>query len=638
MEHPAAVRASWWEGRHPQNLAYWQTNFPCRAACPVNTNAGGYVSLIAQGRYRDAYLLARAPNPMASICGRVCAHPCEAACRRAQIDDPIAIRALKRFVTEQHGVESAASFEDILRVVERPRPRLEQGQKVAVVGAGPAGLACAHDLALMGHSVVVFDAAPAGGGMMRLGIPAYRLPREVLDREIAFIEWLGVEFRYAHEIGRDMTFAGLRDEFDAVFLAPGCRKGKALRLPGADLPGVLTAVDFLVSVNLGVPLDVGEHIVVIGGGNVAFDVARTARRFGGTSQPDEEHHNLAIDSAVAAVRLLNRKVTLVSLEAADEMPADVEEIQEASHEGVTLVHRRGPRAVVGDSRVRALRTVAVSRVFDEERRFSPEFVEGSEEDIACDTVVMAIGQIADLSFLGPDHGLRTTPQQTIVVDRVTMATSLPGVFAGGDVAFGPRIIIEAVADGRRAARGIDTYLTGRTDVPVEHVVRVFPTFGYEHPFARGDYERVPRRQLPLIDVEARELREEVELQLPAADAAAEGSRCLHCWVNTIFDSSAVQGTECIQCGGCVDVCPEQCIDLVAIRRVASASEVALAILPNGAPASIVNAPNGAVLLKDETACIRCGLCARRCPAGTITMQAFYRSTEASAMRAADAVI
>jgi ferredoxin len=320
------------------------------------------------------------------------------------------------------------------------------------------------------------------------------------------------------------------------------------------------------------------------------------------------------------------------------MPADVEEIQEASHEGVTLVHRRGPRAILGNGRVQALRTIAVSRVFDEHKRFSPEFVDGSEEDIVCDTVVMAIGQIADLSFLGVDHGLRTTPQQTIAVDRATMATSLPGVYAGGDVAFGPRIIIEAVADGRRAARGIDTYLTGRSDAPVEHVVRVFPTFGYEHPFARGDYERTPRRQLPLIDVEARELREEVELRLPAGEAAAEGSRCLHCWINTIFDSSAVQGTECIQCGGCVDVCPEQCIDLVAIRRVASASETAVGILPNGAPASIVTSPNGAVLLKDETACIRCGLCARRCPAGTITMQAFYRSTEAPAMRAADAVV
>jgi NADPH-dependent glutamate synthase beta subunit-like oxidoreductase/ferredoxin len=635
---PFTARRSWWDGRDPQSTAYWQTNFPCRAACPVNTNAGGYVSLIAQGRYRDAYLLARAPNPLASICGRVCAHPCEAACRRAQLDEPIAIRALKRFVTEQHGVESTASFEEILKVVERPRPRVDRARRIAVVGAGPAGLACAHDLALMGHGVVVFDAAPVGGGMMRLGIPAYRLPRDVLDRELAFIEWLGVEFRYGHEIGRQVTFAELRQQFDAVFLAPGCRKGKALKLPGSDLPGVLTAVDFLANVNLGVPLDVGAHVAVIGGGNVAFDVARTARRFGGTSQPDEEHHNLAVDTAVAAARLLGRRVTLVSLEAADEMPADVEEIHEASHEGVSLVHRRGPKAVLGNGRVRALQTVDVSRVFDEQRRFSPQFVDGSEKEIACDTVIMAVGQIADLSFLGSDSGLATTRQQTIEVDRSTLATSVPGVFAGGDVAFGPRIIIEAVADGRRAARGIDTFLTGRGDAPVEHVLRVFPTFGYEHPFARGDYEKIPRRQLPLLEVEARELREEVELRLPAPGAASEGSRCLHCWVNTIFDSSAVQGSECIQCGGCVDVCPEQCIDLVTIRRVAAASEDAVALLPNGAPAEIVQAPNGALLLKDETACIRCGLCARRCPAGTITMQAFYRTTEASVMCAADAVI
>jgi Fe-S-cluster-containing hydrogenase component 2 len=219
-----------------------------------------------------------------------------------------------------------------------------------------------------------------------------------------------------------------------------------------------------------------------------------------------------------------------------------------------------------------------------------------------------------------------------------MAASQPGVFAGGNVAFGPRIIIEAVADGRRAARGIDTFLTGRSDAQVDHVVRVFPTFGYEHPFARGDYEKIHRRQLPLIGVERRERRDEVELRLPAADAAAEGSRCLHCWVNTIFDSSAVQGSECIQCGGCVDVCPEQCIDLVTIRRVAAASEAAVGILPNGAPAAAIEAANGAVLLKDETACIRCGLCARRCPAGTITMQAFYRTGEAAVMYAADAVM
>ncbi|OFW48718.1 MAG: hypothetical protein A3G77_14550 [Acidobacteria bacterium RIFCSPLOWO2_12_FULL_68_19] len=617
--------------------SYLETNFPCRAACPVNTNAGGYVSLIAQGRYREAYLLARAPNPLASVCGRVCAHPCEAACRRGQIDTPIAIRAMKRVVTERFGVESRASFDEIARVVDRPRPPADRPGRVAVIGAGPAGLACAHDLALMGHRAVVFDAAPVVGGMMRLGIPAYRLPRELVDREVEFIRHLGVEFRLGVEIGRDILFRQLRDEFDAVFIAAGCRKGKMLRLPGADLPGVLTAVDFLANVNLGVPLEVGRRVVVVGGGNVAFDVARSARRFGGTTQPGEEHHQLAVDAAIVAARLLRRDVTLVSLESREEMPADPEEIEEGSHEGIRLVHRRGPKAIVGNGRVRALQTVDVARVFDASGRFAPEFVADSEQEIPCDTVILAVGQIADLGFLGDTSGLAVTPQQTIVVDA-HLATSLPGVYAGGDIAFGPRILISAVADGRKAARSIDTCLTGRLDSPPSYAVRVFPAFGYDHPFARGDYELVPRHRVAVLPIERRQAREEVELPLSEAEAREEGSRCLHCWVNTIFDSSAVRGSECIQCGGCADVCPEQCIELGSVVRIAEATTEALALLPNGAPAALVEAPNGALLLKDETACIRCGLCARRCPTSCITMQAFYRADEAAVMQMADVVM
>jgi formate dehydrogenase (NADP+) beta subunit len=630
--------SSWWEGRDGISPSYLQSNFTCRAACPVHTNAGGYVSLIAQGRFREAYLLARAPNPFASVCGRICAHPCEAACRRAQIDQPIAIRAMKRFVNERHGIESTASFEEILRVVERPRPAAPNPGSVAVIGAGPAGLACAHDLALMGHRVTIFDTVGIAGGMMRLGIPEYRLPRELLAREIDFIRFLGVEFRLGFEIGRDCSFAELRSSYDALFLAPGCRRGKALRIPGADKKGVLTAVDFLAHVNLGTPLEVGEEVLVVGGGNVAFDVARSARRFGGTTLPDEEHHNLAVDAAVAAARLLRRRVTLVSLESRDEMPADPEEIEEGSHEGIRLIHRRGPKAILGNGRVSALETIAASRVFDESGRFSPQFVDGSEEQIRCDTVILAIGQVADLSFLGPDHGLKTTPQQTVVVDPQTLATSVPGLYAGGDVAFGPRIVITAVSDGRRAARSIDTFLTGRSDGETEYSVRVFPTFGYDHPFARGDYETIPRRRVAVLPVERRQAREEVELCLTETEARGEGSRCLHCWVNTMFNSSIVLGSECIQCGGCADVCPEECIDLVSIVRIAGASPEAAALLPNGAPAELLPGAEGAALIKDETACIRCGLCARRCPTGVITMQAFYRSDEAYLMGLAEGVM
>jgi NADPH-dependent glutamate synthase beta subunit-like oxidoreductase/ferredoxin len=632
------VCASWWDGRDAQNFSYLETNFPCRAACPVHTNAGGYVSLIAQGRYREAYLLARAPNPLASICGRICAHPCEAACRRGQLDAPIAIRAMKRFVNERYGVESTCSFEEILRVVEKPRPPAARPGRVAIIGSGPAGLACAHDLALMGHRVTIFDAAPLAGGMMRLAIPDYRLPRALLDREIEFVRFLGVEFRLGVEIGKDITFAELRAQHDAVFLATGCRKGKMLKLPGAEKKGVLTALDFLVNLNLGVPLEIGQEVLVVGGGNVAFDVARSARRFGGTSQPDEEHHNLAVDAAVAASRVLRRKVTMVSLEARHEMPADPEEIEEGSHEGIRLIHRRGPKAILGNGQVTGLETLDVSRVFDEQGRFSPQFVSGSEKQIPCDTVILAIGQIADLSFLGAGHGLETTPQQTVVVNPETLATSARGVFAGGDVAFGPRIIISAVGDGRRAAKSIDTFLTGRQYAPPNYVLRVFPTFGYNHPFARGDYETISRRRVPVLPIERRQPREEVELCLSETEAQTEGKRCLHCWVNTIFDSSRVQGTECIQCGGCVDVCPEECIDLVSLRRIGAASPEPLALLPNGEPAAVFRSREGAALIKDETRCIRCGLCARRCPASVITMQAFYRAEEARVMMLADQVL
>ncbi len=633
--------ASWWASHDPQNLDYYAGNVPCRTACPVGTNAGGYVALVATGHDEEAYALARGPNPFASVCGRVCAHPCEAACRRGAIDAPVHIRALKRVLGERLGVESGRSFEDILEVVDRPRPPVETAHagRIAIVGAGPAGLACAHDLALMGHAVVVFDAAPIAGGMMRLGIPDYRLPRAQLEREIAFIRWLGVEIRLGVRIGDDQTssctFAALTREFDAVFLAPGCPKGRALQIPGADLQGVLTAIDLLARVNLGQPIEVGRRVVVVGGGNVAFDAARSARRFGGTSQPDEASHNLAIDAAMVASRIMGREVTLVALESRAEMPADPSEIAEGAEEGVRLFNRRGPKEVVGvDGHVTALRTIDVARVFDEAGRFAPTFTPGSEKDIPCDTVILAVGQAADLSFLGSEHGIATSPRNLITVDPVTLATTRARVFAGGDIAFGPRIVISAVADGRRAARSIDTLLTGRTDAPVRHRLRVFSTFGYDHPFAAGDYETRPRGRLPSIPVERRAAGTEVERVLTDAEARAEGSRCLHCWVNTVFDSSRMNGSQCIECGGCVDVCPEQCIDLVSLRRIGLEAGARSLRLPDGRPFPLPGEP-GAALLKDETACIRCGLCARRCPVGLITMQALYREDEAPSLRLAD---
>ncbi|MEE8368208.1 MAG: FAD-dependent oxidoreductase [Thermoanaerobaculia bacterium] len=624
-----------------RSTEWLQKNFPCRAACPVGTNAGGYVTLIARGEYRQAYRLARRPNPFASICGMICAHPCEAACRRGNIDSPIAIRALKRFVTEKFGPESSTSFEEIFDCVERPRPPAQDPKKIGILGAGPAGLTCAHDLTLMGHEVTIFEASSVAGGMLRLGIPEYRLPREVLQSEIEFIRWLGVDIRFGTRIGRDLTFDELCQEHDAVFVAAGCGKGRRPPVPGSDLPMVYDAVEFLASVNLGFPMEVGEKVIVVGGGNVAFDVARTARRYGGTSRPDELHHNLAVDVAVVAGRLLRRKVTMLALESPEELPADPEEIVEASQERVEVLHRVAAKEIIGrDGVIEELVTLEVARVFDERGRFAPETVPNTEARLACDTVVFATGQVADLSFLTDKAAVSTSARETIVVDRETLATSREGVFAGGDVVFGPRIAIEAVADGRRAARSIDTYLTGRTDSPPEHLLYRFAAYGYDHPFARGDYERLERNRIPTVEGAERLTFHPVEIGYDEAQARREGARCLHCWINTEFDSRRAEASECIQCRGCVDVCPEGCIDLISVDRISEAEDADRSVwrLPNRAGADAFSSPAGVALIKDESACIRCGLCARRCPVNCIRMEGFYRTDEFNILHLADHVI
>lgn len=620
-------------GARPVNEHWLGTNLPCRAACPVGTHAGGYVSLIAQGHYEEAYLLARRPNPFASICGRICAHPCESVCRRGDLDSPISIRALKRFVTERFGVESQHTFEQILETVERPRPATNEPGHVAVIGAGPAGLSCAHDLALMGHKVTVFEAADVTGGMMRMGIPEYRLPRELIQCEVDFIEFLGVEIRLGVEIGVDVTFESLTETHDAVFVACGCRKGATLRLPGAELDGVVTAIDFLVDNNLGLPVAMGERVAVIGGGNTAFDAARSARRIASVQMPDEEHDYVVLDAALAASRPApgerGAEVTIVYRRGREEMPADDMEIHEAVEEEINVLFLTGPTEIVGDNgKVVGLRCQKMELgPPDDSGRRRPEAIAGSEFVLDVDTVLVATGQFADLSFLGEDHGLDLSRWHTVEVDTNTLETSRSGVWAGGDVAFGPRIVIDAVADGKRAAKSIDSRLTARTDTPEGVAVRVFDTHGYGHPFADGDYEHVPRGVIPTLEVHHRTQSAQVEKVYTEHQARQEGTRCLHCWVNTVFDSRRMAGSQCIQCGGCVDVCPVDCIDLVTLKRIARAVDGEEVLrTADGEPLSLAEGA-GAALLKDETNCIRCGLCARRCPVTCITMQGWYRDGE-----------
>jgi formate dehydrogenase (NADP+) beta subunit len=626
------------------DVNYFTRQVLCREGCPVRTDSGGYVQAIAEGRYEDAYVIARTPNPFASICGRVCAAPCEAKCRRGALDASVSIRALKRFVCEKFGVESdhfdLGRVYPELRDPRRPAMRdIGGGRKVAIVGAGPAGLSCAHELALMGFSPTVFEAHSLAGGMLVLGVPEYRLPREIIRAEIAAIESLGVEIRLNTRLGKDFAFSDLKQQgYEAVFLGIGAHKSRELSIEGVQLDGVLRAIDFLLNVNLGYRVTLGRKVVVIGGGNVAFDVARSVVRqtekFAGMSEaelrealhqaasaleqltarepeaPDEVR--LALDVAREAIRKGVPEVHMYCLESLDEIPAAREEIEEAEKEGIRLHTRFGPKRIVGgDGKVSGIELIKASRVFDENRRFNPQFIEGSEETVDCDTVVLAIGQSADLGWIRPEDNLKVTPRGALQTDAGTMATSRPDVFAGGDVAFGPRIIITAVAEGKKAANSIAKFLTGRVPTePRQARVTIYNTLQYR---MKPDYEKFVRRPPPTLPLDRRIGIAEVEKDYPEPDARLQADRCLKCHVGPVFN-----GDECILCGGCADVCPEYCLRLVDAADLRGDEKLQGAFL-----ACYRRAPErgeqGAII-KDETRCIRCGLCAARCPTGAITME------------------
>jgi len=618
--------------------AWYVENVPCMHACPVGTDAGAYVHLAALGRTEDAYRVARGPNPFASVCGRICAAPCEDACRRGHVDAAVEIRSIKRYLTERHGVEGAQPRLD--RVLDGSQaPCIEgeayvsrlvklgagttTGRRVVVVGGGPAGLACAHDLAFLGHRVTLLESTKELGGMMRQGIPVYRLPRDLLDREIQAILDLGVEVRLATGLDAEHTLATLFEEgAEAVFLASGAGRGRYLEVEGAHLDGVVRAIDFLLNVNEGFQVDLGRRVVVIGGGNVAMDVARTAR-LGRT--PDggsrSELHDAAarlfgpsLPSPVlwGLLRGASRDVHVVARQPLGEWPAQrsvrgVEEVEEAMHEGVVFHPLRGVRRFVGDGgRLKAVELAEVVQLRDRQGRYRPAYGAHAAETIPCDTAFLAVGQEPDLDYLAGTADVHRTAGGLIEVDPASLETSMRGVWAGGDAAFGPRTLIEAVGDGKRAARNIHAFLAEGRTLPV--------TYSFEHVPPRGipaaaDYDRLRRVSPPSQPLERRTGIGEVEGCFDDAEARRQAERCLVCHVQTVYD-----GDLCIACGRCTDVCPFACLSFVRPDDVAA--EGLYEDVLRGAGADAV------VMVKDEDRCIRCGLCAERCPTHAMTMERF----------------
>ena len=603
---------------------YWRRQVKCQDACPVHTDARGYVRAIARGDFEEAYLIARGPNPLASICGRVCGAPCEAACRRSDIDQALSIRALKRFASEQFGAEAGVSAPlELLRRIKAGgaqrqcsaeeelagfdrllgalTPAPADGPKVAIIGSGPAGLAAAHDLALLGCCPVVFEMEPVPAGMLAVGIPAYRLPRDLIQAEVALIEALGVEFRCNTEVGKDISFDAIRAEFGATIIAVGAKRSRMLELPGADGPGVLGGVEFLRDISLDRPVALGQQVVVIGGGNVAYDVSRSVLRQAG------------MDVSRTALRQSEvRRVNMVSLESLEEMPADDVEIIEGEEEGVARHHRWGPLRFMRDDGGRLVGVVfqLVLQVFDDDGRFAPKFDADQTLTIEADTVLWAIGQRPDLSFVPEASGVERDERGLIRSGADGTSTSAADVFLAGDIAYGPRLLIDAVASGKQTARTVYRFLTGKTLASTPTLRHeVIPDYRRE-----ADYEKQRRVPVPTLKSSERVASQQMQVErgYTPESACREAGRCLDCGVNTIFDSD-----KCILCGGCADVCPELCLRLVSVTSLSDDEAVQQAVAARYDGEDLAGA---SAIIKDESRCIRCALCAQRCPVGAITME------------------
>jgi formate dehydrogenase (NADP+) beta subunit len=519
---------------------------PCQAACPIYTDVRGYVSAIARGDPGEAIRIIRRVNPLPSVCGRICTRLCEKACRRAQVDKPVSIRALKRFAADQ-----TRDF----KFIEKPEQTFSE--KVAVIGSGPAGLTAAHDLALLGYKVTIFEAQNVLGGLLSEGIPEYRLPKKLVKAEINNILSLGIEAKTGLSLGTDFTLDGLLEEYQAVFLAVGSQKSLLPKCTGNDLPGVISGVEFLKSVCRGQVPHPGSKVMVIGGGHTAIDAARTARRLG---CPD---------------------VTIIYRRTLAEMPAGHEEVEDAEREGIRMMYLTSPVGFAGNGKLERVKLVKMKLGEpDASGRRRPVPIENSDFELEADTVISAIGYSADVEAL-TNNGLNISKKGTVCVQDETGITNVTNVFAAGDVVTGPLSVIEAMASGRRVAGAIHNYFrrikekndgTDKTLQPLsEDLLRLI--------------HKSARQEMPAMPVEERVKNfAEVDLGFTQEQACREATRCLNC------GAGASVSDNCAACLACVRVCPY------------------------GIPV-----PGKETAEIDISQCQACGICAAECPASAIQL-------------------
>lgn len=489
---------------------------PCQANCAIHQNAQGYITLIAHGKFKEALEVILRENPLPAICGRICTHPCTINCTRADVDDPLNIPGLKRFVT------------DLFPDYKLPQPRANRPERVAIVGSGPAGLMCAYELRQRGYKPVIYEAQPVPGGMLSVGIPAFRLPRDVIKDEIARLKEIGIEIKTNTPVGKAVTIDQLRKQYAAVFIAIGAHVERKMKIPGEDLPNVWGGVEFLRRVNLsaygegtgGVRL--GKRVLVIGGGNSALDAARTALRCGA------------------------EEVTIVYRRTRAEMPADPKEVDEAEHEGIKLLFLTAPQAVLGnrETGVTALECLKMKLgAPDASGRPAPEPIPGSEFVLPCDALIATIGQVPDLASLGERLGIETTKWGTLKADALTLETNLPGVFAGGDCVTGPDVVVNAMYAGKKAAISIDRHFNkldmrvGREQEGPYRAAYTIDTSGV-----------LMQRQIPMpaLALTRRRSFDEVHTGYTEELAVAEAQRCVDCGI-------------CCDCRLCATVCEPQAI-------------------------------------------------------------------------------